>query len=572
MQTPNQTEQYWQKEQGRKAKQIQQLFDLLEQSKDFDIQLNNNLLEKIKYLQEEAKKENRKLRVVFVGGVSEGKSTLIASWLGKINAASEKEFKIAMEESSSEVNIYQTEHLELVDTPGLFGHKKDIDGVYYKDKTREYLSKSDLIIYVMSSKNSIKDSHKEKLHWLFVTLDLLPRTVFVLSRFDDIVDIKDPEEYALAFDVKKQALLEGLSEVSGISSSKLENIHVIAMSANPQNKGLGYWGEHREEYDKISRINALQDMTTDKIKEQGGEKIIAIQTQGSILRDITETVLPQANQKFEESKDKEKALRAICKALREDMEDAKTEISRARVALRDAIVQYFSRLITETKGVSLETINEFFEREVGNKGIIVSANVDNIFENNTRSCYMAFETLSGRFENERNALGDFVQTYGKGWLQGAGEWIKGVDANTIKTARDFIAPNFKFAPWEAVNISKDVVKYGGVVVTILGIGLEIWESLAEAKKQKKLEETKDIMIKNFEDNREQILDFIKSPEFEAKCFNYIKQIEEKISNGEKECEALRKKCAQFEKWRYNFEQLSHEIFPQLPMEQRPIEG
>ncbi|MGV8268407.1 LeoA/HP0731 family dynamin-like GTPase, partial [Pseudomonas aeruginosa] len=65
----------------------------------------------------------------------------------------------------------------------------------YKDITKKYVSEAHLVLYVMNSTNPIKESHKEDLTWLFRTLDLLPRTVFVLSRFDEVADVEDEQDY-----------------------------------------------------------------------------------------------------------------------------------------------------------------------------------------------------------------------------------------------------------------------------------------------------------------------------------------------------------------------------------------
>ena len=55
----------------------------------------------------------------------------------------------------------------------------------------------------MNSTNPIKDSHKEDLQWLFRELNLLPRTIFVLSRFDEVADVEDENDYMQNLNIKK---------------------------------------------------------------------------------------------------------------------------------------------------------------------------------------------------------------------------------------------------------------------------------------------------------------------------------------------------------------------------------
>ena len=138
--------------------------------------------------------ENQKLKVALIGGFSEGKTSIAAAWLGRIDKSS---MKICQQESSDEVNVYDVDsEIELIDTPGLFGFKEkynDDEHIVekYKDITKKYVSEAHLVLYVMDPTNPIKASHKDDLQWLFRDLGLLSRTVFVLSRFDEVADMED---------------------------------------------------------------------------------------------------------------------------------------------------------------------------------------------------------------------------------------------------------------------------------------------------------------------------------------------------------------------------------------------
>ena len=65
------------------------------------------------------------IRIVLVGAFSDGKTSSLAGWLGKKMA----DMNIDIAESSNEIEIYKPQNLdeqcEIVDTPGLFGTKKD---------------------------------------------------------------------------------------------------------------------------------------------------------------------------------------------------------------------------------------------------------------------------------------------------------------------------------------------------------------------------------------------------------------------------------------------------------------
>ncbi|AGT74006.1 hypothetical protein HPSA20_0769 [Helicobacter pylori SouthAfrica20] len=59
-------------------------------------------------------------------------------------------------------------------------------------------------MYVLNPSNPIKESHKDDLNWLFRTLNLLSRTIFVISRFDEEADIEDEKDYNKRFEIKKK--------------------------------------------------------------------------------------------------------------------------------------------------------------------------------------------------------------------------------------------------------------------------------------------------------------------------------------------------------------------------------
>ncbi len=116
--------------------------------------------------------------------------------------------KIAHQESSDAVKIYDIDNeMELVDTPGLYGFKaKEHDSgkiEHYKDIAKKYVSEAHLILYALNPSNPIKDSHKDDLNWLFRALNLLARTIFVISRFDEEADIEDEQDYNKRFEIKK---------------------------------------------------------------------------------------------------------------------------------------------------------------------------------------------------------------------------------------------------------------------------------------------------------------------------------------------------------------------------------
>lgn len=166
------TQQEFKRQKEQSEKRLNNLQGFLEKGRDFEL-FGISVDENLSKLDKAREKINqRKLKVVLVGGFSEGKTSIASAWLGEVLG------KIDSAESSNEVLVYDIKdnnEVEIVDTPGLFGFKeKGVVGVNaqkYKDITKKFVSEADIILYVMNPTNPIKQSHKEDLEWLFRELN-----------------------------------------------------------------------------------------------------------------------------------------------------------------------------------------------------------------------------------------------------------------------------------------------------------------------------------------------------------------------------------------------------------------
>ena len=102
-----------------------------------------------------------KISVVLVGAFSDGKTSVAAGWLNEKMS----DMKIDSDESSDEILCYTPSSIpdgcQIVDTPGLFGDKIGADEngakIALSDITRKYISEANLILYVVTAKNPIKE-------------------------------------------------------------------------------------------------------------------------------------------------------------------------------------------------------------------------------------------------------------------------------------------------------------------------------------------------------------------------------------------------------------------------------
>ncbi|GAA7116526.1 hypothetical protein HpCHN46_09250 [Helicobacter pylori] len=116
----------------------------------------------------------------------------------------------------------------------------------YKDITKKYVSEAHLILYALNPSNPIKESHKDDLNWLFRTLNLLSRTIFVISRFDEEADIEDEEDCNKRFKTKKENIQNRLNDLISLSEKEKEGLSIVAVAANPFDLGVEHWLKHQE--------------------------------------------------------------------------------------------------------------------------------------------------------------------------------------------------------------------------------------------------------------------------------------------------------------------------------------
>ncbi len=94
--------------------------------------------------------------------------------------------------------------------------------------------------------------------------------------------------------------------------------------------------------------------------------------------------MPLARKAQQEIKREMEYLNKTLEKRRKDIQDLNKEISQARIHLREFIIRYFSDLILQVLGTSLETFNDFVIREIGDKGSNIKTKVQNEFERQTQ--------------------------------------------------------------------------------------------------------------------------------------------------------------------------------------------
>lgn len=533
----NSTIKYFESEKIKANNLLKRLTDFLYQGEEAGITIDNSLKEKLVNASESI--EEGVLKVALIGGFSEGKTSIAAAWMEKLDKSS---MNISQQESSNEVKVYQVgSDCVLIDTPGLFGFKEQYNEdtrsiEKYKDITKKYVSESHLVLYVMNSTNPIKASHKEDLQWLFRQLNLLPRTVFVLSRFDEVADVEDDYDYNSHFKIKKNNVIERLNDSIQLTAEEQDELFIVAVAANPFDMGTDYWLNNLDKFKQLSHIEQLQAATNEKLLHNGGQMAIAIESAGSVVRDVLHTQMPIASGLDEKLGEELSRMQDMTRRLDIQLKSASGQINEVKIGLRQFAVNYFSDLILQAKGLDINTCSDFFEREIGSEGIIVETRLQNEFDRHLNGVSLEMARIRADFDSEVSHYNSAISQLGKQGLTYLSN--SGLISNTtVLAARDGLvsvgrslgmnlSKMLKFKPWGAVKLAKGI---NGALV-FFGVALQAWESWQESQREEEFRKSISQMVKNFEQQREDLLRIVNSDDFSTKFFPDYLSLQEDSKN------------------------------------------
>ena len=544
-------------QQERTLETLKKILDFVKEGQNFGIEVDEKLIQKIESDIAETKKQ--KLKVALVGGFSEGKTSIVAAWSGNYDSET---MKIDASESSDSIQIYHLKDFDLIDTPGMFGIKETANQEKYKEITEKYISEANLLLYVMGPSNPVKENHKAELNWLFKDLDLLSRTIFVISRFDEEANIEDEEEYQESFEVKKDNILGRLRDFNIIEGN--QTVPIVAVSANPYGEGFDYWLSHSDEYSKINHIDELQLATTETIKNKG-ENALILATSQTIVKDVLKCQIPVAQQKVSEGAEGVNQLDRAFQEMQKEHEKTGRNIDRVIINLKEFVVDYFKDLIMQVKGTEEETLDEFFEENIGSEGIILDTKIENEFvrqlgriSTDLSKMETSFQASVKHYNNMTQELAKAGLNYGAGALKAMPKGI--IDANMVLKDRDFIAPAKKFKPWGAIKFAAKLDKAIPIIAVVLDVGVAAWDMYGEHKKQKEFRKAIDSIVDDLAKQRKGYVDLLNDRDkFVRLVFPDFIALSEQMKKIKDELAKATEYQRSFEKWKMRGEEISKEI-------------
>ena len=489
-------------QQERAAGMLRSLLSFLKEGEDLGVSMDDAFEKKLMNAINTVAGE--RLKVALVGGFSEGKTSIAAAWMNRLDREG---MKISQRESSNQVLEYPVgDDLLLVDTPGLFG-SREVDGKTYKDLTRKYVSEANLVLYVMDPINPIKESHKAELEWLFQELGLLSRTVFVLSRFDAVADLEDETAYQTALEVKRSGVRQRLVNLVDLSVEEADGLSIVAVSANPFEQGIEYWLANQEQHRQLSRISTLQKATEGKIHSSGGTEKLVAETRIAIIGDVLGKHLPIAAERGALIAAEVERLSDTVNELSNKLNLAGSTAKNAESQIRRFLMEYFADLILQAKGADMQTWSNFFEREVGAEGIIIRLRLQDAYAKCLRTVQLNMDAVQGSFVDEINHFNTVVSSLGQ---QGVKYLLDGklVNNKSILMLRDGVVSagkmigfdlgkNLKFAPWGAHKLA------GGVngALAGLGVAMEAWDSYQKYEREQQFKKGVEEFVSTLEKQR-----------------------------------------------------------------------
>ena len=500
------------------------------------------------------------ISVVLLGSFSDGKTSAIAGLLGRL----EDNMKIDNDESSDELTIYRPKDLKkgfkIIDTPGLFGTKeREINGqnIKFSEITERYISEAHIIIYVCDAVVPLKDSHVEIIRRIMRDYHKLDNTIFVINKMDEAgYDLLDEYDFNNGCKIKKENLISRLRSTINLTPDEEKRLHVVCIAADPKGKGLQHWFSKIDNYYERSHIKDLRKCVNEVVNNADTDKLSSSSYETSVSEvveglhkaiECTEKPVSKAIAKMERD----------CTEIEEDGKHLKSELTLSRNDLRQAINEIKNDAIREINGASLETIGEVISNQLGVQNNQVtfyvfqdklSAQIEQCCEANANNINLAAVKIQDTYSMQDAMLNDAVK-YGVGQLKNLN-----VSGEQVKAVRDVIAKGYKFKPWGAINMGKDITKWAGWIGAGIGVAFEIYDWYKKHENQKKLNELKKSLTNAINDCISNVFKTFESDNEYYKNFapSYI-QLCQKIQERNEEIASLKQKVQYLENYKRDIE-------------------
>lgn len=436
------------------------------------------------------------IRIVLLGSFSDGKTSVIAGFLGQLK----ENMKIDQDESSDEISIYHfdgVDNVEIIDTPGLFGTKeKEVEGknVKYSEITQRYISEANIVIYVCDAVTPLKESHVEIIKKVLRDYGKLKSTIFVLNKMDEAgYDMLDKADYERGVKIKREALIERLKDAIDLSDEEILSLQIACIAADPKGKGLDYWLSNAEVYKKRSHIEQLKDCISN-ILATSNIDTLKVETNLAVITDVVSNAQDQLETLTIPVEQAVQEAQVLTAELVQDSSTLRHDLIVAKGRLLNDLYNLLSSIITDINESDRTSIGNLIETKIGKTDDKIDFNI--IYSKINQRVSECVESNNYAITSKERIFSkkmSLQETYIKDALKlGAKNLGKISISNTqVLTVRNLFAKGYKFKPWGAVKMAKNVTKAAKVGGNVITLGLNVYEYFKEKKEEKKFNDFKE---------------------------------------------------------------------------------
>jgi len=490
--------------------------------------------------------ENPVLRVAFIGQYSAGKSTIISGLTGNHNIC------IGADITTDKATPYSWNGIEIMDTPGIGTERQDHDEVTY-----QAIERADLLVFCTT--HQLLDKHLIN-HF---------RKLAYEKRYGNKMMLVFNKLSSEGGDDDQKIANYKASMIQGLHPHSLDEFTTCFLDAKDYCEGLD---EDDQELIELSRFESFIEALNDFVKKQG--KTAQLSTPIRRVKGYTEDVEQWF---FTPSVQDERFLTTlgrIKKRIRYEKQDLNLKIKgiilNADSQVRNLGSDFANDLPNFKKQSELETRQKEIEYEIEKLWIECEHDVQKSFDTVTETLRdevleifnsdlfnQFISTLEAEFETGKHskvndkswnieadqvrffqkiateigldiaakAAGPLAKVPGLNKVLGEGVKVAGGELHqAVLGIGKFVG--FKFKPWQAVGIAKNVGKaarFAGPLIGVLAFGLEILDMAQRQKKERELREAQGKIENEFAKISRQLELQIKelTKKFESECLDYL---------------------------------------------------
>lgn len=461
------------------------------------------------------------LKVAFVGQYNSGKSTIISA------LTSNKDIIIGSNVATNVSFDYSWNNIKITDTPGILAGKIEQHDI----STKETLSKSDLIVYVLTSQ-LFDDVLFENFIELAYTQKLKDKILITINKMSmergDFNSLKDNYTLSLKNDFNLRGydfdfeiiFIDAFDYIEGINEKEEELIQlsnfknfIEALNLFIEKKGLiqkAFDTPIRIIRDELIQIalnetdpsfNLILNKYENRLLKHKKELINEV---GFALNDLKDKILTEGY-----------SISSIIDGITQEEFDVKqskfntlleTEPSKTMVEIENIINEKNSKLSEEFEDIANDS-----DVIIYSENLTSQCQKKKLEKNFNTSSLNSKINLLNSLKSQGEKLSKFTgASKSAGLFAKSGEISGSSGHKLVKDIGGFLGTKFK--PWQAVKITKNVgniAKIAGPVLAVFSVGFEIYGAVKEEKELKSIVNSKIKMNEDFSEIAKEIISGIK---------------------------------------------------------------